>query len=100
MNLAGHERFRHSLLPDAADASLFSFFNTLVRTVNKVEGSRSARLFFSFFGKREGIASTGCSFSYQLKYLWVTYHFKNTYSPMTLANISSINVVSIVKCSR
>ncbi len=39
------------------------------------------------------------SFTYQLKYRWVTYHFKNTYSPITLANISSINVVSIFRCS-
>jgi hypothetical protein len=27
------------------------------------------------------------------------YHFKNTYSPITLANISSINLVSIFMCS-
>jgi hypothetical protein len=41
----------------------------------------------------------GCSFTYQLKYWWGTYHFKNTYSPITLANISFINVVSIFRCS-
>jgi hypothetical protein len=41
----------------------------------------------------------GCIFTYQLKYWWDTYHFKNTYSPITLANISSINVVSIFRCS-
>ncbi len=34
-----------------------------------------------------------------LWYWWGTYHFKNTYSPITLANISSINLVSIFKCS-
>ncbi len=38
-------------------------------------------------------------FTYQLKYWWGTYHFKNTYSPITLANISSINLVSIFRCS-
>jgi hypothetical protein len=41
----------------------------------------------------------GSSFKYQLKYWWVAYHFKNTYSPITLANISSINLVSIFRCS-
>jgi hypothetical protein len=41
----------------------------------------------------------GCSFTYQLKYWWDTYHFKNTYSPITLANISSINLVFIFRCS-
>jgi hypothetical protein len=39
----------------------------------------------------------GSSFTYQLKYWWDTYHFKNTYSPITLGNISSINVVSIFR---
>ncbi len=32
-------------------------------------------------------------------YWWYTYHFKNTYSPITLGNISSINLVSIFRCS-
>ena len=41
----------------------------------------------------------GWSFTYQLKYWWDTYHFKNTYSPITLANFSTINFVSIVRCS-
>jgi hypothetical protein len=41
----------------------------------------------------------GCSFTYQLKYWWGAYHFKNIYSPITLANISSINLVSIFRCS-
>jgi hypothetical protein len=41
----------------------------------------------------------GCSFTYGLKYWWGTYHFKNTYSPITLANISSINLVFIFRCS-
>ncbi len=41
----------------------------------------------------------GCSFTYQLKYWWGAYHFKNTYSPITLGNISSINLVSIFRCS-
>ncbi len=40
----------------------------------------------------------GSSFTYQLKYWWDTYNFKNTYSPITLANISSINLVSIFRC--
>ncbi len=40
----------------------------------------------------------GWSFTYQLKYWWDTYHFKNTYSPITLANTSSFNFVSIVRC--
>jgi hypothetical protein len=30
---------------------------------------------------------------------WGAYHFKNTYSPITLGNISSINLVSIFRCS-
>ncbi len=30
---------------------------------------------------------------------WDTYHFKNTYSPITLASFSSINLVFIFKCS-
>ena len=40
-----------------------------------------------------------CIFTCQLKYWWVTYHFKNSHSPITLASISSINVVSIFRCS-
>jgi hypothetical protein len=40
-----------------------------------------------------------CSFTYYTQYCWVTYHFKNTYSPITLANISSIDLVSIFRCS-
>jgi hypothetical protein len=30
---------------------------------------------------------------------WDSYHFKNTYSPITLANFSSINLVFIFRCS-
>jgi hypothetical protein len=41
----------------------------------------------------------GCSFTYYTQYWWATYHFKNTYSPITLANISSINLISIFRCS-
>ena len=33
------------------------------------------------------------------QYRWGVYHFKNTYSPITLGNISSINLVSIFRCS-
>jgi hypothetical protein len=35
----------------------------------------------------------GYSFTYYTQYWWGSYHFKNTYSPITLANISSINLV-------
>jgi hypothetical protein len=31
--------------------------------------------------------------------LWGSYHFKNTYSPITRTNISSIDLVSIFRCS-
>jgi hypothetical protein len=41
-------------------------------------------------GKSRQYPRQGCRFTYQLKYCWVVYHFKNTYSPITLANISSI----------
>jgi hypothetical protein len=41
----------------------------------------------------------GFSFTYYTQYWWDTYHFKNTFSPITLANISSINLVSIFRCS-
>ncbi len=41
----------------------------------------------------------GCSFTYYTQYWWGVYHFKNTYSPITLGNISSINLVSIFRCS-
>jgi hypothetical protein len=33
------------------------------------------------------------------QFRWGVHHFKNTYSPITLANISSINVVFIFRCS-
>ena len=41
----------------------------------------------------------GCRFTCQLKYWWGVYHFKNSHSPVTLAGISFINVVSIFRCS-
>ncbi len=41
----------------------------------------------------------GCRSTYQLKYWWNAYYFTNTYSPITLANISSFNLVSIFRCS-
>ncbi len=41
----------------------------------------------------------GYSFTYLLKYWWNTYHFKNTYSPITLANTSSVNLAFIFRCS-
>ncbi len=41
----------------------------------------------------------GCSFTYYNQYWWGAYHFKNTYSPITLENISSINLVFIFRCS-
>jgi hypothetical protein len=41
----------------------------------------------------------GCSFTYYTLYWCGAYHFKNTYSPITLVNISSINLVSIFRCS-
>ncbi len=37
----------------------------------------------------------GWNFTYQLKYWWGVYHYKNTYLPITLANISSMNLVFI-----
>ncbi len=40
----------------------------------------------------------GC-FTYYTQYWWGTYHFKNPYSPITLAKFSSINLVSIFRCS-
>jgi hypothetical protein len=40
-----------------------------------------------------------CNFTYQFACWWDTYHFKNTYSPITLVNISSINLVFIFRCS-
>ncbi len=39
------------------------------------------------------------SFTYYTQYWWSACHFKNTYSPITLGNISSINLVSIFRCS-
>jgi hypothetical protein len=54
---------------------------------------------FFFFGrKREGIASTGCSFTYQLEYWWVTYHFKNTYSPITYHFKNTYSPIEDVLC--
>jgi hypothetical protein len=41
----------------------------------------------------------GYRFTYYTQYWWGSYHFKNTYSPITLTNISSINLVSIFRCS-
>jgi hypothetical protein len=41
----------------------------------------------------------GCSFTYYTQYWWGTYHFKNTCSSITLANISSISLVFIFRCS-
>ncbi len=39
------------------------------------------------------------TFTYQFECWWGVYHFKNTYSPITLVNISSINLVVIFRCS-
>ncbi len=41
----------------------------------------------------------GWNFTYYPQSWWETYHFKNTYSPITLANISSINLFFIFRCS-
>jgi hypothetical protein len=55
---------------------------------------------FCFSAQKQGWPGSrqGCSFTYQLKYWWVSYNFTNTYSPITLANISSIKLVSIFRC--
>jgi hypothetical protein len=37
--------------------------------------------------------------SLSLEYWWSTCHFKNTYSPITLTNLSSIYLVLILRCS-
>jgi hypothetical protein len=39
------------------------------------------------------------SFTCQFDCWWVVYHFKNTYSPITFANISFYNLVFIFRCS-
>ncbi len=38
-------------------------------------------------------------FTCQFEYWWDTTHFKNTYSPITLGDISFINLVFIFRCS-
>jgi hypothetical protein len=60
---------------------------------------RFRRAVFSLKTKTPKDPPQDCNFTYQFECWWDTYHFKNTYSPITLANISSINFVFIFRCS-
>ncbi len=45
------------------------------------------------------IESKECNFANPFECWWIDYHFKNTCSPITLVNISSINLVFMFRCS-
>jgi hypothetical protein len=49
--------------------------------------------------KTDCVPHQGCNFTCQFECWWGTYHFNNTYSPITLTNISFINLVFIFRCS-
>jgi hypothetical protein len=72
------------------------FFNTFPQ---KKEGGKKRSSLRVYKSESRKYPRQGYIFTYQPKYWWGVYHFKNTHSPITLGNISSINVVSIGRCS-
>ena len=59
-----------------------------------LQAHRETDRFFAASGVQLAQSNRG-----QPKYRWRAYHIKNAHSPISLANISSINLVSVFRCS-
>ena len=72
-------------------------FSLRNRTVDS--STSSAQFYLRSFKQKSAAPWPRLQLYVLTKYRWCAYHIKNAHSPISLANISSINLVSIFRCS-
>ncbi len=80
--------------------SVVSFIPVITSTSGRLHSEFVRLLFLQSHGETDRFFEDSGVLSAQSdRGFWGSHHFKNTYSPITLTNISSINVVFIFRCS-